>query len=73
MIILIAIVASVALSIPVLFLMWKVFKRAFGLFDSIREDQREMAAEFKKDPFEDLEARVKKMTGPGPNPFDGLK
>ena len=63
---LIAIVAVVLIAIPVLILMWKISKRALGTFDEVHEDIRRMNRE---DPFETLDARVKKMTRPRPNPF----
>ncbi len=66
---LIAIIAVVVIAIPVVILMWKVSKRALRTFDDVREDMREMDKSFKEDPFESLDARVKKMTGPRPNPF----
>jgi hypothetical protein len=68
-IVLIALGVIVLLSIPTLFIMWKISKRALGVFDDVRGDMREMDRSFKEDPFESLDARVKRMTGPGPNPF----
>jgi hypothetical protein len=65
---LIAIIAVVLISIPVLIIMWKISKRTLGTFDEIHKDMRRIS--FKEDPFEALDARVKKMTGPGSNPFE---
>lgn len=65
-VVLIGIAAAVVLAIPVIYFMGKIFKRVFGMFDSIHN---EIAHDFGSDPFEDLEKRVAKMTGPGRNPF----
>lgn len=68
-IVLIALGVLVLISVPVIFIMWKISKRALGVFDDVREDIHVMDRSFKKDPFESLDAKVKRMTGPGPKPF----
>lgn len=67
-VVLIALGVIVLLSVPVILLMWRVSKRSLQVFDDVSHSIR-VEQSFKEDPFDTLDARVKKMTGPGSNPF----
>jgi hypothetical protein len=66
---LIGIGAAVVLAIPMMFVMWKVFKRVLGVFDSVEAASKSMSKSANSDPLADLNAMVTKLTSPGANPF----